>query len=229
MTTITNYCLLGERVSGTCLLGALLAQNIPGLKPVVFNHKHFFQNLDDIRRADTSKTLFIYVTREPIAWINSMCKTPYHAHGSLKNKNLSTFIRTEWHCVEDEASGVSQESRTYGKEMLHERDPDTGHRFRNVLAMRAAKAKHTLALGQAVEHFMHVRLHELQADPRAILDSICRKYNLRRSDHFSPVETVRGKGKVVYTQSHYPELSEADTEYVLRETDLDVEQVLGYC
>lgn len=226
---ITNFCLLGERVSGTCMLGSLLAQNIPGFRPVVFKHKLFFQDLDEIRRADTSGTLFVYVTREPIAWINSMCRTPYHAHGSLKNKDLGTFIRAEWMCVEDAASGVSQDSRTYGKEMLHERNPGTGERFPNVMAMRSSKIEHTLALGEMVENFIHVRLHDLQSDPETFVDSICRNYSLRRSEIFTPVKTVRGKGKVVYKPTIYPELTPVDTEYVLRQLDLELEAVLGYC
>lgn len=226
---ITKFCLLGERVSGTCMLNSLIGRNIPGLKPVVFNHKHFFQNMDDIRRADTSGTLFIYVTREPIAWLNSMHKTPYHVHSSLKNKDFSTFIRTEWVCVEDEASGVSQDSRRYGKEMLHERDPETGDRFHNVLAMRSSKTKHTLALSDVVENFVHVRLEDLQAHPKRFVDGICKNYGLRQSDHFEQVTTVRGKGKVKYVPSVYPELEECDTDYVVRQLDLGVESVLGYC
>jgi len=227
--SVTNFCILGERVSGTCMLNSLLVQNIPGLTAVSYNHKHFFQDEDALRRADTSKTLFIYITREPIAWLNSMCKSPYHAHVSLKNKDLSSFIRAEWFCVEDEASGVSQDSRKYGSEMRHERDPETGKRFRNVIAMRSSKIRHTLSLADIVENFVHVRLHDLQSDPETFLTAICTNYNLRRTSKFAPVRTVRGKGKVVYTPSSYPELSDSDKEYILGELDLDIEARLGYC
>lgn len=226
---ISNFCVLGERVSGTCVLGSLLARNIVGLRGVVFKHKHFFQDLDDIRRADTSGTLFVYITREPVAWVHSLCRTPYHTHPSLKNRGVSAFIRKEWHCVEDEASGVSQDSKQYGKEMLHERDPNTGDRFSNVLRMRSAKIAHTLALSEIVENFVHVRLADLQADPEGLIDSLCSKYRLRRYKDFSPVTTVRGKGKVLYKPTIYPDLSEEDTAYLLRELDLDAEAVLGYC
>lgn len=50
--------------------------------------------------------------------------------------------------MEDEASGVSQDSKLYGKEMLHERDPCTGERFKNVFKMRSAKILNTLTLGK---------------------------------------------------------------------------------
>ena len=226
---INKFCLLGERVSGTCMLNSIITQNIPGLNPIVFKHKHFFQDLDDIRRADTSEILFIFVTREPIAWLQSMSKTPYHTHHSLKNKDMSTFIRAEWMCVEDEASGVSQESRLYGKEMMHERDPETGERFRNVLAMRTSKIKHTLVLGEMVDNFVHVRLHELQADPETFIHNICQNYNIRKCSTFSPVQTVRGKGKVVYIPTVYPELTDEDRQYVIQELDLETEAMLGYC
>lgn len=226
---ISNFCVLGERVSGTCMLGSLLARNITGLRGLGLKHKHFFQDLDDIRRADTSGTLFVYITREPVAWVHSLYKTPYHTHFSLKKKGVSAFIRKEWYCVDDEASGVSQDSKQYGKEMLHERDPNTGERFRNVLRMRSAKIAHTLALSEIAENFVHIRLGNLQADPEGFIDSICNKYRLRRYNDFSSVTTVRGKGKVLYKPTIYPDLSKEDTAYLLQELDLDAEAVLGYC
>lgn len=226
---ISNFCVLGERVSGTCMLASLIARNITGLRAVAFKHKHFFQDTEQIKRANTSSTLFVYITREPVAWVHSLCKTPYHTHHSLKNKGVSAFMRKEWYCVEDEASGISQDSKVYGKEMLHERDPGTGERFRNVFKMRSAKVAHTLALGQVVENFVHVRLGDLQRDPEGFIDSICDKYHLRKYKEFSPVSTVRGKGKVLYKPTMYPSLSEEDTEYLLQELDLQAEAVLGYC
>ena len=226
---ISNFCVLGERVSGTCMLNSLLVQNITGLKAVVFKHKHFFQDLEQIRKVDTAKTLFVYITREPIEWVNSMCKNQYHTHPSLKNCDVSTFLRKEWHCIEDESSGVSQESPLYGSEMLHERNPDTGARFKNVLAMRSSKIAHAMALGQTVENFVHVKLGDLQTDPAPFLASICEQYHLRKSRTLHLVTTVRGRGKVLYKPTIYPELSQDDREYVLQELNLEAEAMLGYC
>lgn len=226
---VSKFCVLGERVSGTCFLNSLPAQNVAGLKPVVFKHKHWFQNLDDIRRADTSGTVFIYITREPISWLNSLCKTPFHVHGSLRHKDLSRFMRTEWHCVEDESSGVSQNSRLYGKEMLHERCPETGERFANVIKMRSAKIRHTMALDGVVENFVHVALEDVQRDPELFLSTLCRMHNLRRRVEFSAVETVRGKGRVVYVPSLYPELSERDQDFIVQQLDLAAEAMIAYC
>ncbi|CAN0300456.1 unnamed protein product, partial [Ectocarpus sp. 6 AP-2014] len=226
---ITNFCVLGERVSGTCMLRSLLAQNILGFKAVEFNHKHFFQDIDEIRRADTTRTLFVHITREPIAWVKSMCKTCYHTHQSLKKKDVSTFMRKEWHCVEDESSVVYQESPLYGKEMLHERNPSTGQRFKNVLSKRSWKIARTMALRKTTENFVHVSLGDLQLDSEPFLAKICSAYNLRRSGNLIPVTTVRGKGKVLYKPTVYPELSQDDEEYVLQELDLEAEAMVGYC
>lgn len=74
------------------MLGSLLARNIVGFRGVQSNHKHFFQDLDQIKRADPSRTLFVYITREPVAWIHSLCKTPYHTHFSMKNIGVSAFL-----------------------------------------------------------------------------------------------------------------------------------------
>lgn len=226
---VARVCVLGERVSGTSFLNSLISRNVPGLKPIVFRHKHWFQNLDEIRRADTSSVVFIYITREPISWLNSLCRTPFHAHNSLKNKELSDFIRTQWHSVEDNSSGVSQDSRLYGSEMLHERCPETGERFQNVLKMRSAKIRHTMRLQGIVDHFMHVDLSDIQAEPELFIAALCQLHNLRRCREFIPVDTVRGKGRVLYKPTLYPELSPSDARYILQELDLGAEEMLGYC
>ena len=80
-----------------------------------------------------------------------------------------------------------------------------------------------------VDNFVHVRLHELQADPETFIHSICQNYNIRKCSTFSPVQTVRGKGKVVYIPTVYPELTDEDRQYVIKELDLETEAMLGYC
>lgn len=79
------------------------------------------------------------------------------------------------------------------------------------------------------ENFVHVSLGDLQADPEPFLAKICSAYNLCRSGYLIPVTTVRGKGKVLYKPIVYPDLSQEDEEYMLRELDLEAEAMVGYC
>ncbi len=228
---ISNFCILGERVSGTSFANALIIQNITGLKPTVeFGHKHFYQDMNKIRRSDTSKTLFVCVVREPVKWLQSMCKTTFHADTPIRNcQDMTKFLRMEWKCIYDETSGTSQNTKQYGSEMMMERDPDTKKRFENVMKMRTSKIKHWFQIKSCVEHFVVVNLEDLQKDPEVFTRSICEAYSLRHSSKFNPIKTVRGKGKVEYKPSLYPCLSSGDESYIISQLDLDVESELGYC
>lgn len=226
---IRNVCVVGERVSGTCYLQSLISSNT-GLKPVSsFGHKHFFQDIDAMKNADTSETLFVFVSRDLIDWLKSFKSSTYHADRSIRNcKDMTSFLQKEWKCVYDETSGTSDTSPEFGKEMMNERNPSDGRPFVNVIQMRNFKLRHFLSIEDYVDHFVHVRYEEVRDDPETFIETICEKYGLTLKNVFVNVETVRGKGKVVYKRSIYPELLPEDVELILSNVDFDLEVVLGY-
>ena len=169
---ITHVCVWGERVSGTTYLQRLVTSNT-NLKIFIFNHKHFYQDLDVIKKTNTSHILFLFITRDVIEWLQSLSLNTFHACKKLKEcTDFSTFIRSEWNCIHDETSGTSQFDKRYGMEMLHERCPKTGLRFKNAIKMRTSKIQHMFHIKNIVQNFVHVRYEDVRDEPELFLKTI---------------------------------------------------------
>ena len=152
--------------------------------------------------------LAIAVHREPIAWLHSMNRTPWHAAKRLHNIAFSQFIRTEWvSIIDDEGFGISATDPLWHSELLSDRDPLTGLRFDNVMQLRNAK----------------------NADPEGFLDGVCTAYGLRRKRAFDPIVYDRGTpSRGLFQAKPVPQISEADLELIRSELDLHQENNLGY-
>lgn len=226
---ITKVCVLGERVSGTCFVQALLTQNT-NLKPVSpYGHKHFYQDTELLRKTNTSDTLFVFITRELVDWLNSFKNNTFHADKPIRNcRDMSSFLRMEWKCIFDRTSGTPETSSDYGKEMLCERNPVDGTRFKNVIQMRNSKMRHFLGIEELVDHFVHVRYEDVRDEPSVFLEGVSSLFSIPKTTVFQSVDTVRGKGKVPYARKTYPGMTDEDNLYVLDNVDEDLESILGY-
>lgn len=224
---ITKLCILGERVSGTCFVQKLIAENI-GLQAVSpFGHKHYFQEVNP--RIMTDDTLFVFISRDIIEWLNSFMVNTFHADMSIRNCTaMKDFLRMEWKCIMDSTSGTPQTSKDYGNEMMCERDPETGGRFENVIKMRNSKMRHFLSIHENVEHFVHLRYEDVRDSPEEVLNEICSEFGLTRRGKFVDVKTIRGKGKVPYSRKIYPDMEADDLHFVMGNIDHSLEEQLGY-
>lgn len=229
MSKITKVCVLGERVSGTCFVQSLVTSNTR-LKPEnAYGHKHFFQDLDQIRKADTSDILFVFITRDIIDWLNSFKNNTFHADQPIRNcKDMTSFLHMEWKCVFDRTSGTPETSSDYGKEMMCERNPSDGQRFANVIQMRNSKMVHFMGIRHLVDNFVHARYEDVRDDPEKFLQNICDRFSISKNQSFTNILTVRGKGRVPYTRTNYPEMSEENVNFVVLNVDFDIETLLGY-
>ena len=227
--SVTHFCIVGERVSGTCYLQKLLTENTR-LKPTTeYGHKHFFQDLEKMARQDTAHILFIFISRDMVEWLQSFFVNTFHADLPIRKCNdFSKFIRMEWKCIHDSTSGVPQSSREYGSEMMFERDPSTGKRFSSVIHLRSSKNRHFMSIKNIVEHFIHVQYENVRDFPEEFIESICFKYGIVKSKVFSPVPNVRGKGSVPYVRKNYPDISREDAMYIAQMCDQEMETALGY-
>ena len=226
---MNKICVVGERVSGTCFVQSLVTSNT-NLKSVSpYGHKHFYQDMDLIRKTDTSNTLFVFVSRDILDWLKSFKKTTFHADKPIRHcKDMSSFLRMEWKCIFDSTSGTPESSSQYGQEMMFERDPSDGKRFVNVVKMRNSKLRHFLSIEDHVENYVHARYEDVRDDPEKFIQGICDKYLICKNKAFLNVDTARGKGRVPYTRTIYPEMSAEDVDYVLLNVDADLESLLGY-
>jgi len=226
---IKKICVIGERVSGTSFVQKLFVQNAK-LTPVSpFGHKHFFQDIKLIRRTDTKDTLFVFISRDIIEWLNSFLINTYHSHMPIRTcSDMSTFIRMEWQCVFDTTFAVKRSDPRFNKEMMCERDPVDGKRFSNVIAMRNSKMKHFLSLKNEVENFVHLKYEDLRDSPEEFLSGVCEMFEIPKNPEYVPIDTVRGKGSTPYERKTYPDIREKDLEFILDNIEVELEKELEY-
>ena len=229
MAKVTRVCVLGERVSGTCFVQSLIAENTHLKVVAPYGHKHFYQDTDKMRRDDNEDTLFVFISRDLVEWLSSFKNNTFHADKPIRNcKDMSSFLRMEWKCIFDGTSGTPETSSVYGTEMMAERNPADGKRFENVVQMRNSKMRHFLGIQEHVKHFVHVRYEDVRENQEGFLSDMCSSFGIRRNPVFHPINSVRGKGRVPYVRKTYEEMCAEDVDFVVQNVDLELESFLGY-
>ena len=232
---IKSIYVFGCRNSGTNYVNSLIINNCatsegrslydPQNKDR-FGWKHGFPMMIAAPR----DVLTIAVHREPIAWLHSMNRTPWHAARHLQKIPFSQFIRKEWMSVIDDVGfGIAPESPLWQSELLADRDPLTGLRFANAMQLRNSKNRGFSSLDHKSDNVLRVNYETVLADPEGFLDGVCTAYNLRRKINFDPVLYDRATpGRGVFKAKEVPHISEADFDLIRSELDMHQENNLGY-
>lgn len=191
-----------------------------------FGWKHGFPTM----LATADDVLAIAVYREPIAWLHSLHRSPWHIAPHLRGIPFSKFIRSEWMSViDDEGFGISQNDLRWGHELLADRDPLTGDRFANVMRLRSAKNRGFDSLDKRFGNALRVNYETVVADPQGFLNALCNVYGLRRHGNFDPITHDRATpARGIYQPKALPETSDEDMDFICQELDMQAERVLGY-
>lgn len=234
MPSIEFFQIYGERNSGTNYLDKILrsavsldANRVLGSTPKsknphghVFGFKHWFVDDQCLQQTSAENTLFVVVFRHPLFWIRSMIQRPYQAQRHV-GLEPGEFIRRQWYAEEN------------GKEMMIERDPLSGDRFSNIMALRVAKNQHFLALEDRVENFMLTRYEDLLSDPCSLLQAIADKYpgllkpdyRIRRGFRTRYRQYIKTRKQQKEIRSFF---SSSDLAFIKQNLDLAQERHLGY-
>jgi len=113
-----------------------------------------------------------------------------------------------------------------GTEMMHERDPATGQRFANVMALRTAKLRAWVALKERVRNAVLVRYEDAAAEPRRFVRQFARQFGLWRWPWLRAVTTWKG-GRERFTAREYEPFAPRDVEWVASQLDRDLERRFG--
>jgi hypothetical protein len=225
----------GKRNSGTNYVNALIQKNCraPGGTSLydaknkgLLGWKHGFPSVQNA--PDTVLAIAVY--RDPIAWLHSMCRTPWHAAAHLHGLPFSQFIRSEWMAIiDDEGFGITPDHPLWHHELLSERDPVTGARFANPMRLRNAKHHGFARLHTQFANVLRVRYESVLANPNGFLTAVCQQYGLLRQPTFDPIlydraTPVRG----LYAAKPVPSITDADMEFICTELDMQAEAALGY-
>ena len=224
----------GERNSGTNYLDRLLRRNVT-VEPDrvlgstsqdknpyghVFGFKHWFIDEDRLQDPRADRTLFIAIFRHPLFWLRSMAQRPYQAvnHVGLP---MDAFLREEWYAEE------------HGREMMRERNPQTGRRFGNVLELRSAKVRDFLDLRTKVRHYRCVRYEDIMFGGESFLSDIAGTYPGLLKQPLGATPRKKDRAHLwLKVQRQKLEirrlLSRQDRNFVRRQLDMSAERQLGY-
>ena len=166
-------------------------------------------------RPDTSRLLFLTLTKNPYAWLLSLYRQPYHA--KRKYSSLEQFLEEPW--------------QTVGRE-------NTRSAFANPVEMWNQKNAAYLALG-GYTTALHCRYEELLADPLGFLERLCSKHGIqsRRSSFKNVHEAMKGhdRGKTFDDYRAYylnerwrAELDDNSIRLINERLDPDVMTRFGY-
>lgn len=235
-TAPQSIYVFGERNSGTNYVHHLIMRNcvVPATRrapydaqnAATFGWKHGFPNMF----AAPENVLAIAVYREPIAWLQSLCRAPWHTAPHLRNLPFSDFIRREWQgVIDDENFGFAETSPVWGKELMSDRDPMTGLRFANAMRLRNAKNRGFATLDNRFGNALRLRYEEVVAQPEVFLNALCKTYGFARRSTFNPIEHDRATpGRGVFVPKPVQPISVADQAFIHTELDWEIEKTLGY-
>jgi hypothetical protein len=223
---IKRIQIFGERCSGTNYLESLVKSNFNDIEITWdYGWKDFFpQNIDKNNHDDC---LFLVIFRNPYDWLSSFHNNPHHVDKTLKNLTFSEFIRKEWKCVYNSESGTKESDPNFGKEMMFERNPETGDRFKNILEMRNYKVEAFLSLKNKVLNYEKFRYEDLRDNPN-ILKGLSKEFKLKPKESDIIPYTYYKDTNQIYQPKEYPPISIVDRFYIRRHLDLRQEKSIGY-
>ncbi|MBZ6378355.1 hypothetical protein B5C34_13295 [Pacificimonas flava] len=218
----------GQRCSGTnALIRTLEANFEQGTFTEQFGFKHWFVPHELLIPDDA---LVLVIARNPESWLRSLHRNPWHAHPDLKALSFADFIRSEWHSYWDgDFWGVGPAHPLRGREMMHERDPATGQRFRNPLALRTAKLRHWTKLAERAPNVCLVPFELFRDRPEEVVRQLSAIVPHRRPGAFVAVDSYKGHGKRPFRPKDPAPLDQTDRNFVFSQLDPGVESLFGYC
>ena len=236
---IRRIHLYAERCSGSNYLQRLLERNLTQSYPWnPFGWKHGFPS-SDVTTADDC--LFLVLYRHPIPWIKSLSNKRWHASPELKELSFSDFIRAEWMSVYDDDYHELRDMSLKGQEIMIERHPDTGERFRNVLHLRTEKTRRYEALAEHCSNVCFINYEDLATQSDAHMRQLENVFALPFRKRLRAIHTYKGKRlarhnfykrkfykRFWFRPEVYPEMSIADYCYVFSQLDGGLEKQIGY-
>ena len=170
--------------------------------------------VDNKPLSDSDDTLFIFIVRDPLNWLKSMKRMPYHAL-HLKKLPFSSFIRSEWTSYDN------------NKRIIEKCD--------NICSLRKEKINHFLDLKNRVKNFFVIRTNFLVDD----INEMIKKFNLEmRYDELDMLDYGYSYGskrsKRLNIKRSFPRkydvnnIDESDIEFIKENLDMKIEKSLGF-
>ena len=230
---IKQYTIYGERCSGTNYLIRLMEQNFDICNVTHdlemsnennwnYGNKHFFGLYED-KLKESDNTLFICIVRNPVDWLNSLYKNPWHICNEIRG-NVNKFLNDEFYSYND-ACGPR-----YGTEIMQDRNMYTGERYKNIFELRHTKLKFMIEdLPNLVKHYVFIKHEDLVNDFENTMNKIkdtglCVKPQIKFPLNWIFYKDLKEE---IYKKKEYKEISK---DLILKSPHLieEYEKKLGY-
>ena len=213
------FTILGERCSGTTFIEYAIKWNFK-LKYYRILNKHFFGNDNSIFDSEKMKqTLVIYVTRDPVEWIDSFFKRLHHV--ALQNKkSIYNFLNNEFYSIHELGPLKWQE-------LMEDRNIITKERYQNIFELRKVKNNFILeTLPNLVENLQIIRYENMRENYELTLENLGSKYKLERLwDHYKTIPKYKGTYLVEYFKKPIL-INEKTQEYIKKSVHREQEKLL---
>lgn len=227
---MSRFQVIAERSSGSNFLKLVLAMNTPLIYSDVLGWKH-----GQLERPMIPSDLVVaVVVRDADAWARSMFAKPWHTSPAMQRLGFSEFLRARWETVIDRRRYFVDYAPDLevGQPLQFDRDPMTGNCYDNLFALRRGKLRAHLTYLNRGCNVCLVRNEAVVADPEGFVHRFRAAFGLPPMDTtFRPVLKRLGSRFVPSVDSNRvpPEtLSEADLAFLREQSDLALENRLGY-
>jgi len=129
---VNQVVIYGERCSGTNYLEKLLLENFYNFK--IIKHKYgwkHFPKYSDLNNYNTKDILFIGIIRNLPDWVNSLYRNKYHLPKEL-TKDVNSYLNNQVYSLYENST----------KEIMEDRNIETGNRYKNIFELRHIKNKY---------------------------------------------------------------------------------------
>lgn len=175
----------------------------------------------------SASVLLLVTYRNPFSWLQSLHRTPHHAH-ELYGLDFDTFVRSPWnHYAAPPRTEFLADNRRRlrwaRREYLEQH-----YSHKSVIALRAAGIAITESLKERVQNVTYVNYESFVRAPAAHVRHIARQYDIQTTPEFQPVRGHKGKEETPYEPAGYSPIPDETLPYLIGQIDWDLESVIGY-
>lgn len=214
------FTIYGERCSGTIFTEFAIKTNFH--LQYIRNEKHCFGHDNDFKDIkDSDRTLFVFVVRHTIDWIDSFYKRHHHVPPELL-KSATDFMTKEWY-------SIYEVGNLKGKEIMEDRNMYTKERYKNLFELRRTKIRYVLEeIAPKVKHFYLLRYEDLRDHFEETLEKLGTLFNLRKKHpDFIKIKKYKGTYHALFEKKPIL-LSNEEQEYIKAHIDKEQEESIGY-
>lgn len=107
---------------------------------------------------ESNDTLFICIVRNPVNWIESFYRNPWHVPRKIKN-DTSSFLNNEFYSIHKKPFF---DTPNHGPEIMEDRHICTKNRYKNIFELRYTKINFMLEdLPKKVKNYIFIRYEDL--------------------------------------------------------------------